>query len=313
MGGDQAFRKTELHGREHELTYAGALSYMRRVYSRDYAAADVAVYGMPWDLGTTYRPGARLGPQAIRAGSVQLAELYSDYYDMDPFKTLAVCDSGDVYFDGGQPYSFEKAVIEHVRPMLAAGCKPLGLGGDHFVTLPVIRALYEAFGPVALVHFDAHPDMWPDDGSRLDHGSMLTRAAAEGLLDVAHSIQIGVRTHCPNPCDIERLPAHEVHAMGPEAVIERIASRVGDAQVYMTFDVDCLDPAFAPGTGTPVVGGLSTAQVLAVLRGLCHLRWLGMDVVEVAPAYDHSEITAIAAATIGHEWLCIEAFQQRSR
>ena len=203
------------------------------------------------------------------------------------------------------------AITAHIAEILTAGAKPLSIGGDHYVTYPILEAIAARHGPVALVHFDAHPDTWDDDGEPLNHGTMFTRAVERGLVDPARSVQIGIRTITDDTRGFTILDAPYVHRHGPDAVIERTREVVGAGKAYLTFDIDCLDPAFAPGTGTPVAGGLSSAQALEIVRGLGSVDWTGMDIVEVAPAYDHAEITAIAAATIAHEWLCLEALRKR--
>jgi agmatinase len=304
--GDQAFRAESLYGRREESTFAGALSFLRRRYTRDLTGVDVAVTGIPFDLATSFRAGARFGPAAVRAGSVQLAELKAFPWRFDPFDHLAVVDYGDCYFYHGHPDRAAEKITAHTREILDAGAKTLSLGGDHFVTYPILRAYAAKHGPVSLVHFDAHPDTWPDDGTELNHGSMFTRAVAEGVVDPETSVQIGIRTVAPQR-GFTVLDAPFVHEKGSQAVAERALQVLGGRPAYLTFDIDCLDPAFAPGTGTPVAGGLSSAQALAILRALDEVNWLGMDVVEVAPSYDHAEITAIAAATLAHDWLCLLA------
>lgn len=305
--GDQAFRKDALLGREAEMTYGGALSFLRRRYTRNLTNADVAVSGIPYDGAVTYRSGARLGPRAIRAASVQLAELKAFPFGFDPFDTLAVVDIGDCFIDPHHPETVVETISAHIDRILSAGVVPLSFGGDHFITYPILRAVAKAKGPVALIHFDAHCDTWEDDGTRLDHGSMLLRAKNEKLIDVTKSVQVGVRTYNDSDHGFDILTAPWIHANGVEAAISAVCERVGDSPVYLTFDIDCLDPAFAPGTGTPVVGGLSSAQALSIVRGLGGLDLVGADVVEVAPAYDVSEITAIAAATVAHDILCLLA------
>ncbi len=303
---DNAFTADGPYGRQHEQTYAGALSFLRRKYSRDLTGVDVAVIGVPFDLATTFRAGTRQGPQAVRAGSVQLAELDAFPFDFDLYDRLAIVDTGDCYFDQGHPMKVPDIITNRIREALAAGVKTLAIGGDHFITLPILRAYAEKFGAISLVHFDAHPDTWPDDGEELNHGSMFTRAVRDGLVDPASSVQIGIRTIAPDE-GFNILDAPWVHENGPEAVVAKVCEIVGGKPAYLTFDIDCLDPAFAPGTGTPVSGGLSSHQALTILRGLGGLAWVGMDIVEVAPAYDHAEVTAIAAATIAHDWLCLLA------
>jgi len=306
--GDQAFRAEGLIGRGLDATYSGALSFLRRKYTRDLTGADVAVVGIPFDLATSYRPGARLGPRAIRAASVQLSELKAFPFGFDPFERLAVADWGDVYFDWGYGKDAPDIITAEITTILTSDVKTLCLGGDHFVTYPILRAHAEKHGPIRLIHFDAHCDTWPDDGVRLDHGSMFARAAKEGIVIPEKSVQIGLRTWNDDGYGFVEMNAPWVHRNGVDAVIARTLEVVGtDGPAYMTFDIDCLDPAFAPGTGTPVAGGLSSAQALEIVRGLGTLNWVGADVVEVAPAYDHAEITAIAAATIAHDWLCLLA------
>ncbi len=305
--GDQAFRKDSLLGRWPELTHGGALSFLRRKYTDDLTGVDVAVSGIPYDCATTYRPGARLGPRAVREASVQLAELLAFPFGFDPFDSIAVADIGDCFVDPHYPDEIINTIETHITRILDAGVSPLSLGGDHFVTYPILRAVAKHHGPVALLHFDAHPDTWPDDGKRLDHGSMFLRAKNEGLIDVERSVQVGIRTHEITDHGFDILTAPWIHRHGVDATIEAVLERVSDAKVYMTFDIDCLDPAFAPGTGTPVSGGLSSAQALEIVRALGALNFVGMDLVEVAPAYDVSEITAIAAATVAHDYLCLLA------
>ncbi len=305
--GDQAFLRTDLYGREHDMTYAGALSFMRRKYTRDLTGVDVAVTGIPFDCATSNRSGARLGPRAIRAASTDLASLDAVPFGFDPFDTLAVVDYGDCHLDYGYPQHVVAGVEAHADEILSAGASMLSLGGDHFVTYPLLRAHEKLHGPLSLVHFDAHSDTWEDDGERLDHGSMFLRAAREGIVEPDRSVQIGIRTHNDETHGYNILTAPWVHRQGADATIAEIKRVVGDRKAYVTFDIDCLDPAFAPGTGTPVAGGLTTAQALEILRGLGDLDLVGMDITEVAPAYDHAEVTALAAATLAHDYLCLLA------
>jgi len=305
--GDQAFRKTDLKGRWHEMTYGGALSFLRRKYTRDLTGVDVAVMGIPYDNAVTFRPGCRLGPQAIRAASVQLAELKAFPWGFDPFETLAVADTGDVHLDPHHPNTILPAIEAQATDILASGAKLLSLGGDHSVAYPLLKAHAAKHGPIALIQFDAHCDTWEDDGVTMDHGTMFARAAAEGVIDVSRSTQIGLRTYNDSDHGFEILTAPWVHRNGIEAAREVAVKRAGDAPVYLSFDVDGLDPAFAPGTGTPVPGGLATWQALELVRGLGALNLVGMDVVEVSPPYDTSDITALAAAHVAHDWLCVLA------
>ena len=313
--GDGAIRRPGLYGSSIENTYAGVLSFMRRTYSRELNGVDVVVSGVPLDLSTTFRSGARLGPQAIRAASVQLAELKPYPWGFDPFDDLAVIDYGDCWFDAHNPLSIKPTIVEHARTILASGAKMLTLGGDHFITYPLLIAHAEKYGkPLALLHFDAHCDTWPDDSpDSLNHGTMFYKASKDGLIDPAKSVQVGIRTWNDDFMGVKVLDAPWVHDHGPEAVLAEITRVIGDHPVYVTFDIDCLDPSAAPGTGTPVPGGLSSAQALKIVRNLGGLNIVGMDVVEVAPSYDQSEITAIAAAHIACDMLCLLRNQKLAR
>ncbi|MFC4161703.1 agmatinase [Chitinimonas lacunae] len=305
--GDGAIRRQSLYGSSIENTYAGVLSFMRRTYSRDPSGADVVISGVPLDLATTFRPGARLGPAAVRAASVQLAELKPYPWGFDPFDDLAVIDYGDCWFDAHNPLTIHDSILNHARTILASGATMLTLGGDHYITYPLLKAHVEKFGaPLSLIHFDAHCDTWPDDvPESLNHGTMFYKAVKEGLIDPNTSVQVGIRTWNDDYLGINILDAPWVHANGPEATLQRILQIVGDRPTYLTFDIDCLDPAFAPGTGTPVAGGLSSAQALHIVRGMAPVNLVGMDVVEVSPPFDQSELTAIAAAHLAVDMLCV--------
>ena len=310
---DQAFTRLSPYGTTSEPTYSGALSFLRRRYTKELAGVDVAVVGVPFDLATTNRPGARLGPRAIRAASASLAWCPPYAWEFDPCERLNVIDWGDVRFDSGRPHGVPDEITEAYRSIIAAGSVPLTLGGDHFVSYPVLRALHEQHGPLALVHFDAHSDTWEDSDGRIDHGTMFYHAARQDIVDPACSIQVGMRTHNPKTHGYRVLDARWLHDHGVQACVEAIRERVGERKCYVSFDIDFLDPAFAPGTGTPVVGGFSTHDALQLVRGLAGLHIVGMDVVEVAPAYDHSEITAFAAASIAQELLAAHASRFKDR
>ena len=198
-------------------------------------------------------------------------------------------------------------IFSHADRILKSDCKMLTFGGDHFVSYPLIKAHAERYGPIALLQFDAHCDTWPDDGTRMDHGTMFARAASEGLINVDRSIQVGLRTFNDNDMGFEILTAPWIHSNGIDSAMELILSRVKEEPLYISFDIDGLDPAFAPGTGTPVVGGLATWQALEMIRRLEVTNLIGMDVVEVSPPYDHAEISSLAAATVAHDWLCLLA------
>ena len=305
--GDQAFRAGGNRAHWPEMTYGGALSFLRRRYTRDLAGVDVAVMGVPYDASVTYRPGCRLGPRAIRAASVQLAELKAFPFGFDLFEALSIVDYGDCMVDPHHPETVVPDIEAAAAEIIATGAKLLSLGGDHFVTYPLQRAHAAKHGPLALIQVDAHGDLWPDDPGRMDHGTMMGRLVREGVIDAARSTQVGIRTFHDSTEGLEVLTAPWIHREGIPAALEIIRARAGDAPVYLSFDIDGLDPAFAPGTGTPVPGGLSSAQALELVRGMGDLNLVGMDLVEVSPPFDHAEITAIAAAHIAHDWLCVLA------
>ncbi len=300
---DNAFTATALKGAAGDPTYAGALSFMRRKYTKSAQGADVAILGIPFDAAVSNRPGARFGPQAIRRASA-IMEADPQYpFARDLFAELAVVDTGDVLLDYGDHSTVPERIEAAADAILDDGAFCLSLGGDHSVTWPLLKAHAKRHGPLAMVQFDAHQDTWPDDGKRIDHGSFVLRAVREGIIDPARSIQIGIRTHAPETCDIEILYGHEIDEMSASEIAERIIARVGAAPAYLTFDIDCLDPAYAPGTGTPVAGGPSSARMLSVIRKLGGLAMVGADVVEVAPAYDHADITAIAGSAIAMTYI----------
>ena len=309
---DRAFTARSATGSEPEPTYAGALSFMRRKFSKDVRGADAVVWGIPFDAAVSNRPGARFGPQAIRRASA-IFDVDPQYpFGFDLFEHLAVVDYGDCLLDYGNHHKTPAAIERQAAKILKDAGFLLSLGGDHFVTWPLLKAHAAIHGPLALVQFDAHQDTWFDDGRRIDHGSFVGRAVRAGLVDPARSIQIGIRTHAPDDCGIRIVYGHEVEEMRAAEIADLILARTGGAKTYVTFDIDCLDPAFAPGTGTPVAGGPSSAKMLSVLRALGGLDIVGADVVEVAPAYDHADITAIAGATIAMHYLGLLA-QKKSR
>ena len=295
-------------------TFAGIPSFCRCPVTQDLEGVDVAVVGIPFDIATSFRPGARFGPSGVRAGSVQLRDLKSFPYGIDPFAMVKVIDYGDVWFEYGHTVEAPGRIEATAKAVIGAGAFMCGIGGDHFITYPLLKAQSAKHGPLALVHFDAHPDTWPEDDRdgriELSHGTMFARAIREGLVVPENSVQVGIRTWVDDRMGMNVLDAPWVHAHGVEATLAEIGRIVGARKAYLTFDIDCLDPAFAPGTGTPVAGGLSTAQAFAILRGLGGLDLVGMDVVEVAPAYDHAEITALAGATIIYDQICLLAMKR---
>jgi agmatinase len=209
--------------------------------------------------------------------------------------------------DPHHPDTVAPAIEAAAAEIISGGARLLALGGDHFVAWPLLRAHAAKHGPLALVQFDAHGDLWPDDPGRLDHGTMMGRAIREGLVDPARSTQVGIRTFHDTTEGLEVLTAPWIHREGIPAALGIIRDRAGEAPVYLSFDIDGLDPAFAPGTGTPVPGGLASWQALELVRGLGGLDLVGMDIVEVSPPFDHAEITALAAAHLAHDWLCVLA------
>ncbi len=263
--------------------------------------------GIPYDLATTNRPGTRFGPAAIRRASAELAWWHPYPWTEDPLNKLAVVDYGDCHFDFGKPEGVPDQITAHAAEIIKAGVTMVAMGGDHFVSYPLLRAHSEAYGPLLLIHFDAHSDTWREDGKRIDHGTMFFHAAQDGLIDPARSIQVGIRTHNDETHGFTILDAPWVLEDGAAAAAGEIRRVVGDHKAYLTFDIDCLDPTYAPGTGTPVVGGLSSALALQILHGLAGLEFVGMDVVEVSPPYDVGDVTALAGATIAHYYLCLLA------
>jgi agmatinase len=306
---DHAFSTPEFKGGKVEPAFAGALSFLRCRYTKDLAGVDVAVTGIPLDTATTNRPGARFGPRAIRAASSHMAWTRPYGWNFDPLEKLAVADYGDCAWDHGRPETIPAAIEAHAESIIATGAAMLSMGGDHFISYPLLKAHARRHGPLSLVHFDAHSDTWNDAGGagRVDHGTMFYHAAREGLVDPNASVQIGLRTHNDDHLGFNVLDAPWVHERGAQAAASEVRRIVGRRKAYLTFDIDCLDPAFAPGTGTPVAGGLSSAQALAIMKGIAGVDLVGMDIVEVAPAYDVGEITALAAAHLAHEWLALYA------
>ena len=300
---DHAFTAAGPTGAASDPTYAGALSFMRRSFTKTPNGADVTVWGVPFDASASNRPGARFGPQAIRRASAIFDNDPQYPFGFDLFEQASVVDYGDCLLDYRLPETAHEAMRSQASRLLDETGFLLTLGGDHSITFPLLQAHAERHGPLALVHFDAHQDTWPVATSpsgerRVDHGSFLIAAVEAGLVDPGRSIQIGIRTHAPETCGLEIIPGDEVEDLTSVAIAKRIYERTGGMGVYLTFDIDCLDVAFAPGTGTPVSGGPSSAKMLAVLRHLKNLELVGADVVEVSPPYDHADMTAVAAASV---------------
>lgn len=304
---DAAIARKELKGSYAEMTYGGVTSFMRRNYTKDLREADIAISGIPFDLAVTYRSGARLGPRAIREASVQLAELLPYPWGIDPFDKLAVIDYGDCFLDPHNPLTIRDMIRSHIKNIIDHNVFPLTFGGDHYITYPILLAMAEKYGKkLSIIHFDAHCDTWADDEEySLNHGTMFYKAIKNEIIDPAKSVQIGIRTWNDDFMGTNILDAQYVHDNGYKHVLGRIKEIVGDNLTYLTFDIDCLDPAFAPGTGTPVPGGLSSTQALSIVRNLDGINLIGADIVEVAPCYDHAEITALAAAHIACDIICL--------
>jgi agmatinase len=291
-----------------EQMYSGALSFCRRRFARDLDGIDLAVIGVPFDTSVSNRPGCRFGPRGIRAASAQLSWSHVWPSPFDPFQRMSVADWGDIDFDFGQPEKVPAQIEAAISHVIGQGTAALCLGGDHFTTYPSLRAHAAKHGQgISLIQFDAHCDTAIDEAGRIDHGTMFYHAAREGIVDAKRSIQVGIRTTYEDPSDFTVHDASRVHEDGIDATVARIREVVGGNRCYITFDIDCLDPAYAPGTGTPVCGGLSTWQAKEIIRRLDGIDLIGMDVVEVAPPFDHAEITSLAGATIALELICLMA------
>jgi agmatinase len=272
---------------------------------------DVAVFGVPFDAGVSYRPGARFGPNHIRASSKMLRP-YNPEADAWPFLSQQVVDLGNV---ATNPYNINHAIemMERgTRSILERSKRILVLGGDHTIAVPVLRALHAKHGSIAVLHFDAHLDTWPTYwGADYLHGSPFRIASEEGLLDPEGCMHIGIRGGLFSATDMDddralgfsAVRCDEIHSIGVKGVVERMAARLADRPVYISIDIDVLDPAFAPGTGTPEPGGLSSRELLMILRATASLNVVGADIVEVSPSYDHAQLTGIAAAHVGYELL----------
>lgn len=297
--------------------YAGLTTFARLPRREDVADWDVAVVGVPFDSGVTFRPGARFGPSAIREAS-RLLRPYNPALDTLPFELAQVVDAGDIACN---PFDIPVALGEiqaGLAELMTNGRPVVTLGGDHTLALPALRAVNAEHGPVALVHFDAHLDTWDTYfNAPYTHGTPFRRASEEGLLRKNRSAHVGIRGSLYNPKDLvddESLGFTIVHCrdfdrIGTDGILERILDRIGDAPLYVSIDIDVLDPGFAPATGTPEAGGMTSRELLEVLRGLRNTRMVSADIVEVSPAYDHAGITALAAANVAYELVSIMAAQ----
>jgi agmatinase len=309
---DHAFTRKDPRGPSYELTFAGATSFLRRRYTKDLSGVDIAVTGIPFDQAVTNRPGTRLGPRAIREASTLQAPDAPYGWPFDVLSERTIVDYGDMAFDYADISSFPGHVSEHVRGILNAGAASVVLGGDHYISFPILKAYAEKFGPVSLIQIDAHTDTWVDDDlDRVDHGTMFYKAVKSGIVDPATSVQIGIRTTNDDTLGVNIIDAPEFHRIGPEAAAKQAREIVGDRPCYLTFDIDGLDPAFAPGTGTPVWGGLTSAQAASLMRNLAGINIQGGDIVEVSPPFDTSGATAIAGAHVATELCCLLGWRMR--
>ena len=301
--------------------FTGPSTFARLPHVRTLQDVDVAIVGVPFDTGVTYRVGGRFGPNAVRAASVMLRP-YNPNLDVKPFEVLSCVDYGDVAIVPGYTERSYAAIEAAVAPIVEAGVVPLLVGGDHACTLPHLRAT-RSRGPVAVIDFDSHTDAWDAYfGEKYNHGTWMRRAIEEGLVDVEHSIEVGLRgslydgedwTGLRTDLGLEYLTTEDVFRLGPEAVAAAIRGRVGDRPAFISFDIDVVDPAYAPGTGTPEAGGPSARDLLAVLRRLTGIEFVGFDVVEVIPAYDPAGQTATLAANLAYEMLSLVALRRLGR
>ena len=310
---DMAFTREDLKGPSYELTFGGATSFLRRKYTKDLAGVDIAVTGVPFDQAVTNRPGTRLGPRAIREASALQAPDAPYGWDFDVLSEFAIADYGDLAFDYGHVSQFPAALTAHIKTILDAGAASVVLGGDHYISFPILKAYAEKYGPISLLQFDAHTDTWQDDDmDRIDHGTMFYKAVKSGIVDPSTSVQVGIRTTNEDTMGVNIIDAREVHEKGPQATVAKIKEILGDRPCYLTFDIDALDPAFAPGIGTPVWGGLTAAQASIMLRDLAGINIMGGDVVEVSPPFDTTGATAVAGAHVATEILSLLGHRMRT-
>ncbi len=301
--------------------FTGPSTFARLPLVRTLEDVDLAIVGVPFDTGVTYRVGGRFGPNAVRAASVMIRP-YNPNLDVAPFEVLSCVDHGDVSIVPGYTERSYAAIEAAVTPIVEAGVIPILVGGDHACTLPHLRAT-RSRGPVAVIDFDSHTDAWDSYfGERYNHGTWMRRAIEEGLVDVGHSIEVGLRgslygaedwTSLRSELGLEYLTTEQVLARGAEATADAIRARVGDRPAFISFDIDVVDPAFAPGTGTPEPGGLSAHDALAIVRALRGIDFVGFDVVEVIPAYDPAAQTSTLAANLAFEMLSLVALRRLGR
>ncbi|MEV4064287.1 agmatinase [Nonomuraea dietziae] len=296
--------------------FAGFATFARLPRLDEVEHADVAVVGVPFDSGVSYRPGARFGPSAVREAS-RLLRPYNPGLDVSPFERLQVADAGDIACN---PFNIGEAVETLQDAAAAFDSRLVTIGGDHTIALPLLRAVAAKHGPVALLHFDAHLDTWDAYfGAEYTHGTPFRRAVEEGILDTEALSHVGIRGPLYGRRDLEEdrrlgfgiLTSRDVMRMGVDEVVDALRQRIGDRPLYISVDIDVLDPAHAPGTGTPEAGGLTSRELLEILRGMAGANLVGADVVEVAPAYDHAEITSIAASHVAYDLVSLLALKEK--
>ncbi|MFQ5873951.1 MAG: agmatinase [Dehalococcoidia bacterium] len=297
---------------QHGSLFSSPYTFMGVPGTRDLSKADVAIIGMPLDLGTMIRSGARFGPRGIRNASTHLQTHAHKVEDLkEPFRSLRVIDYGDIEM----PYGYIEEAVKRIEAAVAKATEtdtfPLCLGGDHSISLPILRALFKKHGKLSLVHFDAHPDFWePPEGMPYNHGTMFRMASDEGIMDPHFSVQVGIRGGASlqilnevRAAGITVITGDEFWRVGVQETVETIKKAAGGHPVHVSFDIDSVDPAFAPGTGTPEVAGLTSREAMALVRALRDIGAVGFDIVEVAPPYDSSDITSILAANLVYEFL----------
>jgi agmatinase len=302
--------------------FSGIRTMARLPHVVDLTDVDVAFVGVPFDTGATYRVGSRFGPAAIREASAML-RIYNPSLAVNVYDHVSAVDAGDTPVAPGFTEESYQRIEAALAPIVEAGVIPILLGGDHSISLPNLRALARRHGPVALVHFDSHSDLWNTYwGQRYTHGTPFRRAVEEGLIDTGRSSQVGLRGSLYGPEDVDQgrdfgfqvFTMDEVRAHGFPAILAAVKERAGQGPAFLTFDVDFIDPAYAPGTGTPEVGGPTTVEALQCVRSMAGVQFVGFDIVEVLPAYDNpGQITALAAANVAFEMLSLVALARQHR
>jgi agmatinase len=300
--------------------FTGIGSFMRLPQVKDMEGVDAAIVGIPFDTGVSYRVGGRFGPAAIREASRLLRPFHAEH-EIEIFDHLSVVDAGDLPVIPGNIEATYKVIVDGLNPILEAGVVPLSIGGDHGITLGELRAVAKHHGPVGLIDFDSHTDTWDSywGGERYTHGTWCKRAIEEGLIDTRRAVQIGIRGGLYGSEDrggasalgLHLIPTEELLRRGVDEVLPEVRQRIGSGPVFLSFDIDSIDPGFAPGTGTPEVGGPSSRDALRLVRGLRGIQFVGFDLVEVLPQYDSGEVTSLLAGTLVHEFLALLALRRR--